>query len=83
MQKTALAILGVIELAMFLRAILSWFASPESRLLDFLYSVTEPAIAPVRALCEHFGWFEDLPIDIPFIITMLLLSLIETLIEIL
>jgi len=31
---------------------------------------------PVRTLCERFGWFEGLPIDMPFFLTFILLSVL-------
>ncbi len=43
---------------------------------NFLFGVTEPFIVPVRALCDRFGWFEGLPIDMPFFLTFILLSVL-------
>ena len=74
--NTVRVFLAAIELAMFARAILSWFFVEESRLGDFLYAVTEPAIIPVRLLFERFGWFVDSPIDVSFFVTFLLLSVV-------
>lgn len=77
-RQTALTLIGVLEIAMFARAILSWFdQTGESRVSAFLFTVTEPIIFPIRALCEKMRWFEGVPIDIPFMITYLILILLQ------
>ncbi len=74
--------LEVLLLAMFVRAVMSWFTmGEENRLMNFLCLVTEPVIMPVRRLCVRFGWFQDVPLDIPYLITTLLLSLIVSILE--
>ncbi len=69
-------LLSAVQLAMLLRAILSWFVMDSNRFTDFLYGITEPFIYPVRLLFERMGWFQNLPIDISFMVTYLLLSLV-------
>lgn len=67
-----------LQFLMMARAILSWLPMDEDNpVVSFLYSVTEPVIAPVRAIIERFGWFEGLPIDMSFFITFILLSILE------
>ena len=68
--------LDVLSLAMLGRAIVSWFVmGGESKIAAFLYVVTEPMILPLRALCYRFGWFQGMPIDMPFLLTMVCISL--------
>ena len=69
-------LLSAVQLAMLLRAILSWFVMDSNRFTDFLYGITEPFIYPVRLLFERMGWFQNLPSDISFMVTYLLLSLV-------
>ena len=69
-------LLSAVQLCMLLRAILSWFMMESNRLTDFLYGVTEPFIYPVRLLFDRMGWFRNLPIDLSFMVTYLLLSLL-------
>lgn len=78
-------IITVLHLAMLVRAILSWFVDPmnEGKLTSFLFMLTEPLIAPIRALCDKMHWFEGIPVDIPFLITWMLLTLLQTVIGIL
>ena len=72
---TVRVIVYVLQFLMFARAILSWLPMDEDNPIeDFLYTVTEPVIMPVRSVIEHFGWFEGLPIDMSFFITFILLS---------
>ena len=81
-KNTAIILITVLELAMFARAIFSWFdQTGESGLSTLLYTITEPVIFPVRRLCERMHWFEGLPIDIPFTITWLGLMVIQILLE--
>ena len=69
-------LLSAVQLAMLLRAILSWFPMNPNRFTDFLYGITEPFIYPVRLLFEKMNWFQNLPIDVSFLVTYLLLSLV-------
>ena len=79
MKYTVTAIIDVLLVAMFVRAIFSWFdPMREGKFSTFLLVLTEPVIFPVRALCERMNWFEGLPLDIPFLITVLLLSILQT-----
>lgn len=74
--------IDVISVAMIVRAILSWFIPDgQSGISGFLYVVTEPVIAPIRAICERFGWFQGIPLDIPFFITAISLSLLSMFLE--
>ena len=68
--------------AMLIRSILSWvLMGEENGFYNFLYVITEPLVTPIRALCGSFGWFEGVPVDMPFLITGFVLMLISTLLE--
>ena len=69
-------LLSAVQLAMLVRAVMSWFPMEPNRFTDFLYGITEPFIYPVRLLFERMNWFQNLPIDISFMVTYLLLSLL-------
>ena len=57
------ALLGFLELAMFVRVVLSWIPSMNSSAVgDFFYTVTEPLVAPIRAIADRLGWFRNSPI---------------------
>lgn len=75
---TLSAILTVAEIALFLRAIVSWFDPVgEGRVSSFLYLVTEPLIYPLRRLFEAKGWFAGTPLDMPFLFTVLIIALLR------
>ena len=76
LANVAVLLLSGIQLAMLLRAILSWFPMEPNKFTDFLFGVTEPVIYPVRMLLEKMNWLQGLPIDMSFMITYLLLSVI-------
>ena len=72
-------LLSAIQLAMLIRAILSWFPMDSNKFLDFLYGITEPFIVPIRLLFQKMNWFQNLPIDISFMVSYLLLSVLSML----
>ena len=76
MATVVVLLLSAVQLAMLARAIMSWFPMEPNRFTDFLYGITEPFIYPVRLLFERMNWFQNLPIDISFMVTYLLLSLL-------
>ncbi len=77
--RTVQTVLWALSLLMLLRALLSWFIVEDGNpLMSVLYAVTEPFIAPVRALCDRFGWFADSPMDIPFTLTFLIIVILNS-----
>ncbi len=80
--RCALLFIDIITLALTVRMIMSWIMTEsESKLGTFLYVVTEPIIMPIRALCDRFGWFRGMPVDMPFFITALLLLILRVFLE--
>ncbi len=76
--RTVNLLLSAVSLAMLLRMLLSFFVFDEdSRLLNFLAVVTEPFIAPVRALLVRFNIGQDSPIDWSFSLTYLLIAIAQ------
>ncbi|MBE6637705.1 MAG: YggT family protein [Ruminococcaceae bacterium] len=70
-------LISAVEIAMLARALLSWIVpDDDSAPMRFLYAITEPFIAPIRALMYHFNIGMDGPLDIPFFVTVILLSVI-------
>lgn len=80
--QTVLLLVGVIDVAMLARMIVGWFTMGEqTKFGSFLYVVTEPIIWPVRALCAKFGWFQNLPFDMPFFLTSVLMMMLTIFLE--
>ena len=83
-KNIALALLGVLDIAMLGRAILSWVdPMGDGPLASFLYTVTEPVIFPFRKLFEKKNWFMDVPIDMAFFFAMISIMILQTLLEVL
>lgn len=57
------------------RVILSWIpiGNPNNTLMNFIYEITEPVLAPIRRLIPR----GSLPIDFSPIIALLLIRMIE------
>ena len=73
-----LVLLDVVQFALLIRAILSWFdPMQEWRLSQFLFLVTEPVILPLRRLCSRMHWFEGVPMDMPFMLTWMVLLVFQ------
>ena len=73
-----LMFLYVVDFAMLARMIVNLlFMGEPTRIGRFLYVVTEPVILPVRALCRRFGWFQGVPMDMPFFLTSVLMMLLS------
>jgi uncharacterized protein YggT (Ycf19 family) len=74
------AILAVLETLMLVRAIFSWLPLDEdSPIQRFLYLTTEPIILPVRILLEKVNFLSGFPIDLSFLVTYILLSIVSML----
>ena len=73
--NTVLTLLSALEICMLVRAVLSWFPiRDDNPILRFVEMVTEPLIAPIRALLDRTGWFRNFPLDMSFFVTFLLIS---------
>ena len=79
--RTVVLLLDAVQLMMLIRAILSWFPPADGRggvIRNFVYTVSEFFVAPVRAFLDRFDWVRRTPIDISFLVTFLLLSILST-----
>ena len=80
-QMTVSLALDVLMTMMFLRAVVSWLPGlSQTRLGEFLYTVTEWVILPVRALFDKMNWNVPFMFDIPFFVTFILLSIVSSII---
>ena len=75
------ALLRAYELLFIVRAILSWFPMMElGRIMDFIYSVTEPVLAPIRAALQKIPFLQGFPLDFSVIVAFILIDFIGILI---
>lgn len=80
--RTAVVIFfRVTEILIFLRIIFSWLPIDKNNaIFQFLYSVTEPILAPIRNLIARSSFGRNLMIDFSPILAYLLLSFMERII---
>ena len=71
------AFCNIALLLLLVRAVLSWFPGQGGAFADFINAVTEPLLYPVRKIFDLFDIRLDLPIDISFSATCLLLIMIR------
>lgn len=68
---------------LFVRIILSWLTMTGNdtllRLYELASAVTDPILAPARAILRHIPGADDLPLDLSPIVTILLLSIVNIL----
>ena len=69
-------ILSAVTLAMFVRAVLSFFPIEEGAIHSFLALITEPFILPIRILFDKLNIATGIPLDIPFFVSYLLLTIL-------
>mgnify|MGYP003441660161 CR=1 FL=1 len=78
LKNLVLVILMAIQSAMTVRAILSWIPMESNKITDFLFSLTEPFIYPIRRLFHRLNWFQGMPIDLSFLFAYILLSVLSS-----
>ena len=86
LSSTLVLLIDAVQLCMFIHAILSWVSPPGGDVgpvRAFINAVTEYATLPVRILLERFEWSRRTPIDLSYLITFLLLSLLSTIFSLL
>ena len=78
--KTVSLVLDVVSFAMIIRMLLPFFTDPtESRAYAITCFVTEPFIAPVRAIMVRLNIGQDSPIDWAFSFTYIIIWLLGSL----
>ena len=79
-RQFAYSVLSILQLAMLVRALMSWIPSLQgSQLQGFLYQITEPIIMPFRRLLWKIPAVRSFPLDLSFLAVWLLLSLVAQL----
>lgn len=75
-KSTVSIILVTLQIAMTARAILSWFPVEQNKFIVFLNVITEPIVYPVRKLFEKMNWFQGIPLDMSFMTTYMIISIV-------
>ena len=78
LAKCVQLILDLVSISMLVRAVMPIFADvEESGLYALTVAITEPFVAPVRFIFAKFNIAQDMPIDMAFLATVILLSVVE------
>lgn len=77
-KSVADGILMALQIAMLVRAVMSWFPIGDNVISDIAYAITEPIIIPVRNLMDRFETVRNFPIDISFFITFIIITMLDT-----
>lgn len=75
-------ILDIFDFLLLVRAVCSWVPSFRNSIVYRLsYTVTEPILRPVRDLLFRFEWVRRCPIDISFLVVILLVSCLSNVVS--
>lgn len=81
LAQIATLFLGAINIAMLIRAVTSWIPDLDGAWLDLVYMLTEPVVAPIKAIFDFFPVFRNSPIDFSFLIAFMLLNIVQELLS--
>lgn len=77
--QVLLLIINVFEIILLLRVLISWFRiDPYNPLIRLLYDITEPVLAPIRAVLPSTGMMDFSPL-VAFLLLFALRSAIRIL----
>jgi len=80
LQRFVFTLLRVYELLFIVRAIMSWFPQLQGNAFsNFLHTVTEPILDPIRRLLQKIPGISDMPIDFSVLVAFLLIDVLRML----
>ena len=69
-------LLNVVEILIFIRCIISWLPLRHNRFTEFMYTITEPVLEPIRSLINR-SMSRPLMFDLSPIVAFFLISIIR------
>ena len=79
--RTVSIVFTIIEFAILARVLITWLPVPkENKLIQMLYTITEPILAPIRALIERSSFGKNMMFDFSPIVAFLLIGIIRNII---
>lgn len=82
LYRTVIMVLQILEWAIFARVIISWLPIPkDNRFIRLLYQITEPILAPIRALIQKSSIGKNMMIDFSPLLAFLLIGLVRNMIR--
>ncbi|MBQ7599411.1 MAG: YggT family protein [Clostridia bacterium] len=77
-RTAAYIFIDALLVCMVVGAVMSWIMPDEdNKFTRVVYAITDTLTWPVRALFDRFGWFRNSPVDVPFIVTVIILALLS------
>ncbi|HCH68201.1 MAG TPA: hypothetical protein DEV98_06120 [Clostridiales bacterium] len=74
LSNTVVTLLSAVEFLLLVRAVLSWVAPDSDHpVSNAVFTVTDWILAPMRALLDKTGWFQNSMIDMSYLLTILVL----------
>ena len=78
-MKLVVALLNALQFLMLGRIVMSWiFPDEDNKITQFLFTVTEPFVYPIRQVMNKFDFFSNMPIDMSFMFAMIILIIFTT-----
>ena len=78
LSATVHLMLSAVMLAMTARAIMSFIPNAQdTKFFAFVFMISEPIIIPIRFLLYKLNLFQNTPLDISFLLTYIILMLID------
>ena len=75
-------LLIALQFCLFGRAIMSWVAQDDdSPLTQFLFTVTEPYLIPIRKLLQKFEAFNRMPMDLSMIVGLMIILILQAVLQ--
>ena len=76
-RQLAYSLLSLLQLAMLVRALMSWIPSLRGSALDnLLYQITEPIVMPYRQLLWKIPGLQGIPLDLSFLAAYITLNIL-------
>jgi len=74
-------LIGIIQWALFIRAIASWFLSfpPAQAIYQVMCVLTDPIVLPIRSAMRKVPQFSQMPVDLSVLFAYLALELVRIL----
>ncbi|MBE6993737.1 MAG: YggT family protein [Ruminococcaceae bacterium] len=80
-RRLCLSVLNILQLAMLVRAVMSWIPQLRgSQLQELLYQVTEPIVMPFRKLLSRIPGLNNFPLDISFLLAWIAIDVLMSII---
>ena len=78
LQNFMLTLIRIYELILIVRVVLSWIPmARENILVTFVYSITEPLLAPIRACIQKIPGMQGFPLDFSVLVLFLIFDVLR------